>query len=231
MKAWIILVYLAIATFAVSGAQAAGVPMGLPSIPTSGLGLTGSVGIGFTDFTVISPSADFKLDRGTYTTIALERGFKFANLYFTMALGHMTGGGRANYSYTNLTSSTTYQANDVGFSASMYDLGLGFKFKIIDDYWFGPYVEGGGIGSYHEITYGSKSDVLDAQGSAWKQKDVVMGSGYYGEVGIDVKFSEKFGMKFAGRFVEERTKDLETLAKKQVSLRSETYYLSALIGF
>jgi hypothetical protein len=219
-------------SFASSWVHAAGVPKGMPSLPSSGnLGVTGSVGIGFTDFTVLEPVSDFKLDRGTYTTVALERGFDFANLYFTMALGHMTGEGRANYSYTNLTSSTTYQATDVGFSASMYDLSLGFKVKMIDDYWFGPYIEAGGIGSYHEITYTSKADVLTAQGANWKQKDVVMGSGYYGEAGIDVKFSQKFGVKFAGRFAEERTKDMETLAKNKISFRSETYYFSALMGF
>jgi hypothetical protein len=211
--------------------QAAGMPKGLQSLPTSCLGLTGSVGIGYTDYTILDPANSFKLDRGTYTTVALERGFEAMHLYFTMALGHMTGEGRANYNYTNLTNSTTYQANDLGFSASMYDLSLGFKFKIIDEYWFGPYVEAGGIGSYHELTYASNNASLNAQGNAYKQKDVVMGSGYYGEAGIDVKFSSKFGAKFAGRFAEERTKDLETLGKGKVSLRSETYYFSVLMGF
>lgn len=212
--------------------QAQAKPKNLPSIPTgSSLGIKGSVGVGFTDFTILDPSAHFSLDRGTYTTAALERGFDVMNLYFTMALGHMTGSGRSNYTYRNLSTSNSYSTNDIAFNASMFDLSVGFKLKLIDKYWFGPYVEGGGMGSYHEITYTSKLDALDAQGNDAKKKDVVMGSGYYGEAGIDVQFSDKFGIKFAGRFAEERTKELETLNKSTISFRSETYYFSALIGF
>ncbi len=212
--------------------QAQPKPKNLPNIPTgSGMGIKGSVGVGFTDFTILDPSSSISLDRGTYTTVALERGFDTMNLYFTMALGHMTGSGRSNYTYRNLSTSNSYATNYIAFNASMFDLGLGFKLKLIDKYWFGPYIEGGGMGSYHEITYSSKLNVLDAQGSDAKKKDVVMGSGYYGEAGIDVQFSDKFGLKFAGRFAEERTKELETLNKSTVSFRSETYYFSALMGF
>ena len=206
-------------------------PRGLPNLPTSGLGIKGSVGVGFTDFTILDPTANFSLDRGTYTTLGLQRGFDAMNLYFTMSLGHMTGSGRSNYGYKNLSTSTSYSTNDIGFDANMFDLGVGFKLKLIDKYWFGPYIEGGGMGSYHEITYTSKLSVLDAQGSDAKKKEVVLGSGYYGEAGIDVEFSNSFGLKFAGRFAEERTKELETLNKSTVSFRSETYYFSALIGF
>ena len=212
--------------------QAQPKPRNLPNIPTgSGLGLKGSVGVGFTDFTILDPSVNFSLDRGTYTSIGLERGFDVMNLYFTMGLGHMTGSGRSNYAYRNLSTSSSYATNDIAFNASMFDLSIGFKLKLIDKYWFGPYVEGGGMGSYHEITYSSKLDILNAQGSDAKKKDVVMGSGYYGEAGIDVQFSEKFGLKFAARFAEERTKELETLNKSTISFRSETYYFSALMGF
>ena len=218
-----------------SWAQAQLSPNYLPKVPTStsgsGLGITGSVGVGFTNFTILDPFNKYSLDRGTYTTVALERGFEALNLYFTMSLGHMTGSGRSNYSYQNLSTSNSYAVNDIAFNASMYDLSVGFKFKLIDKYWFGPYVEGGGIGSYQEITYISKLDVLDAQGIDAKKKETVMGSGYYGEAGVDVMFSSKFGLKFAGRFSEERTKALETLGKGTISFRSETYYFSALMGF
>ena len=214
----------------ISQAQLA--PRNMPKLPTSGgLGIKGSIGVGFTDFTIMDPVANFSLDRGTYTTAAFERGFDAFQLYFTVGLGHMTGSGRANYNYRNLSTSTSYSTNDIAFNASMFDLSAGFKLKLIDNYWFGPYIEAGGMGSFHEITYTSKLSVLDAQGSDAKKKDVVLGSGYYGEAGIDVLFSQKFGLKLAGRFAEERTKELETLNKSTISFRSETYYFSALIGF
>ena len=60
-------------------------PRGLPNLPTSGLGIKGSVGVGFTDFTILDPTANFSLDRGTYTTLGLQRGFDAMNLYFTMS--------------------------------------------------------------------------------------------------------------------------------------------------
>lgn len=202
-----------------------------PRIPTSGAGLRGSVGIGFTDFTTHSPSTDFKLDRGTFASISLERGFNFAQLYFTMTLGHMNADGHANYQYTNLSSSQTYTATDVAFKAAMTELALGFKFRLIDQYWFSPYIEGGGVGCYNEVTYSANVDSLTAQGSDWKKKEVIMGSGYYGEAGIDVQFSDRFGLKFAGRMSEIRTKPLETLNSNTISLKTETYYLSATMGF
>lgn len=211
--------------------QAQHTPRNLPNLPTSGLGIKGSAGVGFTNFTILDPATNFSLDRGTYTTIGLERGFDALNLYFTMSLGHMTGSGRSNYAYRNLSTSTSYAVNDIGFDANMFDLSVGFKLKLIDHYWFGPFIEGGGMGSYHEITYTSKLNLIDAQGSDAKKKDVVMGSGYYGTAGIDVQFSNSFGLQFAGRFAEERTKDLETLNKSPISFRSETYYFSALLGF
>lgn len=204
---------------------------GSPRIPAGGAGLRGSAGIGFTEFTVHSPSTDFKLDRGTYIMVSLERGFDFANLYFTMSLGHMNADGHANYSYTNLSSSQTYTASDVAFKAAMTELALGFKFRLIDKYWFSPYIEGGGVGCYNDVKYTANIEALTAQGSDWKRNEVIMGSGYYGEGGIDVKFSEKFGLKFAGRMSEVRSKNMETLSNRPISLKTETYYLSATFGF
>ena len=54
---------------------------------------------------------------------------------------------------------------------------------------------------------------------------------YAAETGIEVHFTDKFGIKFAGRFSDQRSKEVETLAKSKINLRTETYYLSALMGF
>ncbi len=203
-----------------------------PKVPTLNVsGVQGSAGAGFTDFVIELPKSNFKMDRGSYVTAQIERGFDFMNLYFTMTLSQMTAEGSANYNYTNLSSSQSYVVNDVGFSASLLDLALGFKLKLIDDYWFRPYVEAGGTGGYYQLNYRTKTDSLNAIGTDWKKGDVIMGSGYYGEGGIEVGFSEKFGIKFAGRFSDQTTKDLVTLNNSKIRYRAETYYLSVLMGF
>lgn len=194
-------------------------------------GVQGSAGAGFADFQVEVPSRDFRIDRGTFAAIQMERGFGVLNLYFTMTLSQLNAEGTANYKYTNLASTTVYEAKDVNFTASFLDLGLGFKLKLIDDYWFRPYIEAGGSGGYYELAYRTKMDVLNAQGNDWKPRDVIMGAGYYGEGGLEIAFSEKFGIKFAVRLSDQSSKELVTQNSEKLRFKAETYYLSALVGF
>ncbi|MFN7905077.1 MAG: hypothetical protein ACK5P5_07830 [Pseudobdellovibrionaceae bacterium] len=211
--------------------NARGFPITVPSSQgqAKSLGIKGSAGVGFTDFVIVNPATNFKMDRGTYVTAQLERSFNFAHLYFTMNLSQMNAEGTANYNFTDLAASQTYQANNLRFTASLLDLSLGFKLKIIDEYWFRPYIEGGGVGSYYQIKYANNS-TLDAAG-AWKKNDVMMGSGGYGEAGIEVQFSDLFGMKFGARYSDQQSKDLVTQNNEKLKLRTETYYVSAILGF
>ncbi|MCM2280838.1 MAG: hypothetical protein NDI61_03215, partial [Bdellovibrionaceae bacterium] len=216
---------------------------GMPRLPTGGggggassgggrgIGLQGSAGPGFVDFSVLSPKQDFRLDRGMYVSGAIERGFNVLHLYLTLGLSHMTADGTSNYRYTNLSTSTTYSVSDIRFRAAITDLSLGLKLKLIDGYWFRPYIEGGGLGGYHQITYTSKQSDLAAQGSDYKSKDVVMGSGYYGEAGIEAMFSDKFGVKISARQSHYSTKSLETLNSRPLRFTAETYYFALLFGF
>lgn len=204
---------------------------GIPNIPLSAAsGLQGSVGAGFADYHVSVPEDDLRIDRGVFAAASIERGFNVLHLYLNLTLSNMTAEGLANYSYTNLSSSATYTATDVKFKSTVTDLGLGIKLKLIDGYWFRPYIEGGGLGGYHQISYTSKQDVLAAQGNDFKGKDVVMGSGYYGEAGFEVMFSDKFGVKLAARQSKYQTKKMETFANRALQFTTETYYLSALFG-
>lgn len=195
------------------------------------VGVQGSAGAGFADFQVKSPQADFRLDRGVYLAVGGERGFNVLNLYVTFTLSYLDAEGTANYSYTNLSTSTTYTVDDIKFKSRMMDASLGLKLKLIDGYWFRPYVEGGGTGGYHEVTYTNKQSELNAQGTDFKKKDAIMGSGYYYEGGLEIQFSDRFGIKAAARFTDFRTKELETLANRPLHFTSEIYYLSALVGF
>jgi len=201
----------------------------IPSIPIGSKGMTGSAGVGFVDFTTFSPSSsDVKFDRGTFITASIERPFNFLNLHLVLSIGHMSANGEANYQYEK--NGTTYTANGLPFRATLLDVGLGLKMKAFESYWFRPYIGGGGLGGYHEISY-TRTDQLAAQGSEYKSKDTLMGSGYYGEVGIEIEFTERFGVQLAGRLSEYSSKSLETLGGKKLGFRTETYYFSALIGF
>lgn len=199
-------------------------------ISLSGAGVQGSAGVGYADFTIVSPEGEARIDRGTFVAAAIERAF-VPHFYLTLTLSHMNSEGVANYDYTNLSSSTTYTATDVNFRAKLNDLGIGFKLKVIDGYWFRPYLEAGGLGGYHQINYTSKQAVLAGQGSDYKMKDTIMGSGYYGEAGIEVAFTDKFGVKLSGRKSYYDTKEMETLGNRSLRFETETYYLSAIMGF
>lgn len=205
----------------------------LPKLPTSGgqmLGIQGSAGVGFADYSVQSPESDLRVDRGMFIAASIERGFNVLHLYLTLSLSHMSAEGLSNYQYTNLSSSTTYTAQDVKFKSNITDLGLGLKLKLIDNYWFRPYIEGGGLGGYHQIQYASKTDVLAGQGADYKTKDIVMGSGYYGEAGIETMFGDRFGVKLAARQSIYQTKKMETFGNRPLRFTTETYYFALLFG-
>lgn len=204
---------------------------GIPKISAGGgLGLQGHAGAGFADFTTQSPAADFKMDRGVFAVVGIERGFNVMNLYLTLSLSNLQAEGLSNYQYTNLSNSNSYSTTDIKFADSVLDLGLGLKIKLLDHYWFRPYIEGGGLAGYHTINYKSKLNILAGQGSDYKSKEDVMGSGYYAEGGLEAMFSDRFGLKLAARQSNYQTKALETLNNRELKFSAETYYFSLLFG-
>jgi len=201
------------------------------NLPTTMNGVQGSAGAGFTDFSVRYPDSDFRLTRGIYVSVTGERSFNFMHLYFTLSLSRLEGDGTSNYTYTNLSSSKKYTVSDIAFRSKMTDIALGLKFKLIDDYWFRPYVEGGVLGGYHEIAYTTKISNLESQGNDYKKTDTIMAGGTYGEAGIEVQLSDNFGAKVASRLSQYRTKPVETLNNYSIELNGETYYFHLLVNF
>jgi hypothetical protein len=205
----------------------------VPSLPTGSMkGFKGSVGAGFTDFNILSPHADFEVDRGLFLGGTIERSFNVLNLYLSLGLAYMNAQGTANYNYTDLSKAATYSQNNVNFTATFYELTLGLKCKLIDDYWFKPYIEGGGVGSYYTLNYDQAAlRNLSSVGDDYKKKDVIMGSGYYGEAGLELEFTPTFGMKLGARQSTVQTKKLDTLAERSVLIQSQTFFVSAIFGF
>ncbi|MCB0393694.1 MAG: outer membrane beta-barrel protein [Bdellovibrionales bacterium] len=198
-------------------------------------GINGSAGAGFAIFTVKAPDDfDIKIDQATYAYVGGEKGFDVAHLYLTVSFQYMTTTGQSNYEYESVSTSTKWEGEDVDFKASFFQAGLGLKLKIIDDYWFRPYVEGGGLGGYFQITYSNDSDEIERQTGSDddpKLKDALLDFGRYVEGGLEIAFAETWGIKASARFIESETKKLETLGDRTLKYASSVYFLSLLKAF
>lgn len=198
-------------------------------------GVTGSVGAGFADFVVNSPSSNYELDRGVFASVSGERGFNVLNLYAVLGLSYLKTTGNANYDYTNLNG-VNYSGLNLDFNAEIFQASLGLKFKLIDDYWFRPYVEGGGTFGYYKVTYESsdvQAKVTPAPPATEELPvaDSMADFGYYGEGGLEVAFSDRFGIRVAARLVKSETQKIKTLGNEKVQYDSHIYYFSLLSTF
>lgn len=194
------------------------------------VGVSGSMGYGFTNYVVKSPSQNFSLDNGMFASLAAERGFNFLNLYLDLSLNYLSTTGTANYDYTTL-SGVHYTASDVAFQTNLFEAGLGLKLKIIDRYWVRPYVEYGGLGGYYSIRYTNKASVLSATGSDYKTTDNATETGQFGEAGLEISFSDKFGIRSAARYTHNTTDSLMTLGNQPVQYDCRIYYFALLAQF
>lgn len=197
-------------------------------------GINGSAGFGFAHWTILDPeSANFRFDQTQFAGISAERGFGILNLYLNLSLGYLKGTGQVNYHYETL-SQEIYTATDVNYTMELFQAGLGLKFKLIDGFWFRPYVEGGGYGGWFQIKYNNLSDRLQQAGNTgtnYKASDTLLDFGRYGEAGVEVDFSGTFGLRPAARFVTSETKKLLTLNNKVLRYEAAVYYLALLIKF
>lgn len=195
---------------------------------TSGFGMKGIhtyAGFGFADFTVLSPSTQFRMDKGVYAYLGGERDINDDGTSVVISFNFMTTEGQALYNYTTL-GGTPYTDVDVPFDSNNYQLGLGVKQRLFPNSWLRPYVEGGGLFGYHELKYGSTPAI-----SGGKLKDALTGFGYYGEGGFEIDFSENYGVKIGGRYQVTETRKFETLANQVLKFESFVFQLGFLLRF
>ena len=186
-------------------------------------GIAGYLGFGVAEFTVLNPTSDFRMDQGTYVYLAGEKEIGQTGLFITMSVNYMQSEGQSFYDYTLLGGSQyqTAPGNQVFFDSDHLQLGLGFKFKLFPTSWFRPYGEGGGLFGYHTINYSdSNSAIVQDAGpgndGGFKAKDGLTGFGYYGEAGIEVDFSEFWGIRAGVRYQITETRPFETLGNEKV---------------
>lgn len=196
-------------------------------------GVSGWAGAGFANFTVKEPVNGYKLDRGQFAVLGGEKGFDVLNLYLTFGFSYLTTTGQTQYGYQTL-SGETYTATDANFRAELFQATLGLKLKIINSGWFKPYAEGGGMYGYYNMKYdfnATQRAGLDAVGTNYKKEDAIMDMGHYVEGGLEILFSDSFGLKAAARLIRSDTKEIDTLLRQKVKYEAEVYYLGILKSF
>lgn len=200
-------------------------------------GIKGSAGFGFVNFDTSAPlTQSFEIDDGVFAAIGGEKALGTSYLYLGFSLNYLKAKGDTMYDYTTTNGATTYSSsNVVPFDLSIFQLGLGLKLKFIEGYWIRPYIEAGGLFGYFQLKYNNLvvGSTVTATGpdTGLKRDDSLFDFGYYGEGGLELAFSETFGLKLGVRQTKNKTKELETLGEQKVEYESMVYYLSLLKNF
>lgn len=201
----------------------------------SGFGLKGVNtygGFGFADFDVKTPAENFRMDQGIFAFIGGERDVNDKGLSVTISFNYMTTEGQSFYNYTTL-GGVQYIGSDISFDSTNYQLGLGLKQRFFPSSWLRPYIEVGGLFGFHEIKYKGNLSVITMNGAGdpngFKRKDGLTGLGYYGEAGVEVDFSETYGVRIGGRYQITETRAFETLAEEKVKFDTLVFQLAFLL--
>lgn len=199
-------------------------------------GIMGSAGFGFANFDTKAPlTQNFEIDDGVFAAVGGEKGMA-GNFYLTISLNYLKTKGDTIYNYTTTNGATNYTSPGVvPFDLNLFQAGLGVKLKLIDDYWIRPYVEGGGLFGYMQLRYTNlvvgTNVTATGPDTGLKRDDSLFDFGYYGEGGLELAFSDTFGLRLACRMTKNKTKEFETLDEKKVEYESQVYYFSLLKKF
>lgn len=199
-------------------------------------GFRGYAGFGFAEFNVDNPPGQFSLDDGVYAFVGGERAINDDGLSFTISLSYTQTEGESFYNFSNLGGADLYTGNNVPFDMNMYQLSLGIKQRFFPNDWFRPFVEGGGIFSYNEIDHNPAAGAIACTGTCanpddFKDNDTLTGFGYYAEAGVEVDFSDSYGVKVSGRYQATETREFDTLGNQTVELSTLIFNLSFLRKF
>jgi opacity protein-like surface antigen len=189
-------------------------------------GLRGSVGFGLSEYKVQQGTQNFKLDDGKFTAVQGETELA-GPLLITVSMNFLKTSGRTNYNSNTL--SQNYSATDIAFDDSAYQLALGFKFRPFASV-LSPYIEAGGILGYHEIQYKDAKSILPSGGTP-KTKDALTETGYYGDAGVEVHFSDKFGLCVGYRMQQMQTKNFATLGDTKVKYDANIIHFGVITQF
>lgn len=192
-------------------------------------GMSGYLGFGVADFSVINPESNFRMDDGTFIYLGGEKQIGLTGLFITISINYMESSGASFYDYTTLGGvNYTNQGvtPQIDFDSTHLQLGLGLKFKIFPTSWFRPYGEGGGLFGYHTIKHNIGSADLNNNDGGAKTEDGLTGFGYYLEAGLEIDFSELWGIRVGARHSITETREFETLANQKVKYEAQTFHFA-----
>lgn len=188
-------------------------------------GMSGYLGFGVAEFTVLNPTQSFRMDQGIQVYLSGEKQIGKTGLFITIGFNYMKSDGQSFYDYTTL-GGTNYATNpgaEVEFSSDHMQLGLGLKFKIFPTSFFRPYGEGGGLFGYHSLSYKPHAGDLTNTDGGHKAKDGLTGFGYYAEAGVEIDFSEYWGIKTGARYQITETRPFETLGNEKIKYETRIF--------
>lgn len=197
-------------------------------------GINGWAGAGYVTFDIKAPDDQrLDIDDGVYVAAGGEKAFGAMNLYLTITLSYLKAEGSSLYDYTsNVGTNYTSGSTVVPFDMNVFQAGLGLKIKLIDGYWFRPYIEGGGLGGYFKIDYKNLATNLSSPADQnYRKSDSILDFGHYAEAGVEISFSEQFGVRAAARFTKNQTKEFETLSDSKVDYETQVYYFTLMSSF
>lgn len=189
-------------------------------------GMRGSAGFGFADYTVLEGANSFKMNNGMFTTIQGE-GEVAGPLFATLSLNYLQTDGRTDYKYSTL--SQTFSGTDLGFNSNTFQIGLGLKVRPFDAI-LSPYAEAGGLIGYYQINYQDAATKISPAGD-YRTKDGVTELGYYGDAGIEVNFTQKFGVKVGYRYHLMETRSANTLSDRKIKYESRIIHFGIITQF
>lgn len=194
--------------------------------------LVGGAHGGIVQFNPISPTVnEIKLNNGFTALISGQKSAGGMHLYLLGGLEYVRTTGALNYNYTSITS-VTYTTNQVGFSFDSIRASLSMRFKILENSFFRPYIEGGGSVGYTQISYDNNLRTLvGGMGSDYKTSDSALDFAGFGQAGVEADLSMKFGLEIAARYTHQSTRPFETFRRQTLSYDTLTYLAGIFLRF
>ncbi len=183
----------------------------------------GSVGGGFEQFSITTPPSGFKINNGTTFAVQGEKPFGESPFFLTSGLTYVRTSGNLNYYYVSPTA--TYSATNVNFLEDDFRLNLGLRLKLFNSEQIRPYIEGGGVAGYLQLSYDSslRTPAVVAAGSDFKTLENILEFGYYAEAGLELQTGKSWGIRLSYNYLNCTTRNILTFNNQTISYIGSSY--------
>lgn len=187
------------------------------ALAEAGWGLRSYAGAGYANLNVSNSSTTLDMNGGFFIYLGVEKTLTDNGLSLTGMFNYTRANGDAQYRYTS--AGTTFTSNgDIDADWNTYQLSLGLRQRFYPWPWFRPYIEGGGLYGFHQLSYGDTDNITPSPGA--KTKENFTGSGFYGEAGVDIDIADGFGTRLGVRYQNSTTEAVETLDNQKLKFNA-----------